>query len=275
MKVPQKNREDSGRQEVIRVEDLNFSFGNRPVLKDINFSVYDGETLVVMGESGCGKTTLLRILIGLLRAGKNRVHILGRNLSDMDEDALDEFRTRIGMLFQFGALINSLTIGENIMLALQRHRHLQGALAERVARLKLSLVGLDEVFDLLPSELSGGMKKRAGLARALMLDPKLLFFDEPTSGLDPNTAAGMDQLVLALKELLGPTMVVVTHDLQTAFTIGDRFIMLHEGRMIAQGDEAALRASEDRDVIRFLGRHGPDQDLTPDLRLTALFSEDP
>jgi phospholipid/cholesterol/gamma-HCH transport system ATP-binding protein len=260
--------------EVIRVRDLTFRFHDRLVLDRIHFSVYRGEALVIMGESGCGKTTLLKILIGLLKTRQGQVEILGRSINRMDEDALDDFRSNLGMLFQFGALVNSLTVGENVLLALQRRLKLDARLAERVARHKLAMVGLHEVFDRYPAELSGGMKKRAGLARAMILDPEILFFDEPTSGLDPITAAGLDRLIVELKSLLKTTMVVVTHDLQTAFAIGDRILMLHQGRIVASGTEEDLWASDDPAVMRFIERRGPEVHKGPDHWLGSLFKEE-
>lgn len=259
--------------ELIRVKNLTFRFDDIAVLEDVSFSVHRGEALVVMGESGCGKTTLLKILTGLLKPLRGSVEILGENLAHMDEDALDEFRLRIGMLFQFGALINSLTVGENVLLALQRRMNLPEKTAERVARLKLSMVGLEDVFHRYPSELSGGMKKRAGLARAMIMDPEILLFDEPTSGLDPNTAAELDALVLELKRLLRTTMLVVTHDLQTAFTVADRIIMLHQGRVAASGNEESLRKSRNPVVKRFIERRGREARGTRDEDWQTLFFE--
>ncbi len=243
----------------IRVGSLSVRYGDRDVLRDVSFSVRPGEILVVMGRSGCGKTTLLKSMIGLLRPDVGFVEVLGQDLSGMDEDALDEFRERIGMLFQFGALINSFTVGENILLPLRRRGFTDERTAGAVARLKLSMVGLADVFDLYPSQLSGGMKKRAGFARALILDPEIVFCDEPTSGLDPNTAADMDQLVLSLKKILGTTMVVVTHDLASAFTIADRIIMMHDGGIVAEGTPAELRGVADPVVRGFIDRENSDR----------------
>ncbi|MFH1998754.1 MAG: ATP-binding cassette domain-containing protein [Planctomycetota bacterium] len=259
---------------VIQVRDLSFRFEDKLILDRISFDVFRREALVIMGESGCGKTTLLKILIGLLNAHSGSVTILGRDLGTMDEDALNDFRVRIGMLFQFGALINSLTVGENVLLALQKRTGIDERLAGFVARTKLAMVGLEEVFDLYPSELSGGMKKRAGLARAMILDPELFFFDEPTSGLDPMTAAGLDELIVELKQVLRTTMVVVTHDLTSAFHVGDRLIMLHDGKILAAGTQDDLRASKNPDVQRFLRRSAPVMDREPDHWLGSLFVED-
>jgi phospholipid/cholesterol/gamma-HCH transport system ATP-binding protein len=246
---------------VIRVRDLAVSYDGRKVLDQISFDVAAGEILVIMGRSGCGKTTLLKAMIGLIEPDAGTVDVLGQTITSLDEDALDEFRESIGMLFQFGALINSTTVGENILLPLRRRCRLDEKTARSVAQLKLAMVGLPDVFDLYPAQLSGGMKKRAGFARALMLDPAILFFDEPTSGLDPNTAADMDELILSLREILGTTMVVVTHDLASAFAVADRMIMMHEGRMVAEGTADALRQSAHPSVQAFVERRPSTEDV--------------
>lgn len=238
----------------IEVGDLVVDYGGQAVLHRIGFSVKAGEIVVVMGRSGCGKTTLLKTLIGLLRPREGNVDVLGRSLIAMDEDELEVFRERIGMLFQFGALINSITVGENILLPLKRQRRIDLDMARTVAEMKLAMVGLPDVFDLFPAQLSGGMKKRAAFARALILDPDIVFFDEPTSGLDPNTAAEMDSLIKGLRKVLRTTMLVVTHDLASAFAIGDRIIMMYEGRIVAEGTADQMRANRDPVVRMFVER---------------------
>ena len=238
----------------VRVTGLDVILGERKILDRVALTVVPGEILVIMGRSGCGKTTLLKTMVGLLPPDEGTVEVLGRDVASLDEDALDEFRERIGMLFQFGALISSFTVGENILLPLRRRSRVDETTARAVAQMKLSMVGLPHVFDLHPSQLSGGMKKRAGFARALILDPDIIFFDEPTSGLDPNTAADMDQLILSQKRMLGTTMVVVTHDLASAFTIADRIIVMHDGRLVAEGTAAELQASSVPEVRDFVER---------------------
>ncbi len=240
----------------VHVDRLSVAFGEKVVLDEISFDVHSGEIVVFMGRSGCGKTSLLKSLIGLIRPERGKINVLGHDLIAMDEDAIDEFRERIGMLFQFGALINSLTVGENILLPLHRRCRIDDDTARSVAQLKLAMVGLPDVFDLYPSQLSGGMRKRAGFARALILDPEILFFDEPTSGLDPNTSADMDLLILNLREVLQTTMVIVTHDLESAFAVADRIIMLHEGRIVAAGSPDELRRNDDPAVQDFVERRG-------------------
>jgi phospholipid/cholesterol/gamma-HCH transport system ATP-binding protein len=239
---------------IIDVRELTFAYKERPILDRVSLQVRRGEVFAIMGPSGCGKTTLLKNLVGLLVPPAGSVHVLGQDIAELDEDQLDRFRQRIGMLFQFGALINSITVGENIALPLSEHGGLAGRLAPILVPMKLGLVGLAHTVDYYPAELSGGMKKRAGLARAIALDPELLFFDEPTSGLDPVTAAGLDQLVLELKSLLAMTMVVVTHDLASAKTIADRVLVMDEGQVLAMGTFKEVEQVDDPRVQSFLRR---------------------
>jgi phospholipid/cholesterol/gamma-HCH transport system ATP-binding protein len=184
---------------------------------------------------------------------------LGNDIAVLDEDELDRFRTRLGMLFQFGALINSIKIGENVALPLKERGGASAELLRIVVPMKLGLVGLGHTENYYPSELSGGMKKRAGLARSLVLDPELLFLDEPTSGLDPITAAGLDELIRDLRTLLSMTMVVVTHDLASAHRIADRMLVLYEGRVLAQGTPSEIASAQDERVQRFLKREAPSE----------------
>jgi len=242
----------------IKVEGLCVSFDGNEVLRDLDFKVHKGEIFVLMGPSGCGKTTLLRCLVGLLRPTAGRVVVLGHDLARMDEDQLDAFRPRIGMLFQFGALLNSVAVGDNIALPLIERTDLDSETIQSIVKLKLSMVGLENTHRRMPSELSGGMKKRAGLARAMALDPELYFFDEPTSGLDPNTAADFDERILTLRRAVGMTAVVVTHDLGSAFRIADRIGVLVRGKLIAQGTPESIRASDDPRIRRFVNREQVD-----------------
>lgn len=207
-------------------------FGRQTVLNGVNLDIKAGETMVIMGGSGSGKSTLLRTLIGSFCPEEGEVWVLGRNIAALSENGLNEVRKRIGILFQSGALFNSMTIAENVALPLREHTDLDENIIDIQVKIKLELVGLREHAHKYPAEISGGMKKRAGLARALSLDPQVLFYDEPSAGLDPVTSAQIDQLISALSKQLGVTSVVVTHEMDSAFTIADRMAMLDKGRMI-------------------------------------------
>ena len=216
----------------IRVRGLVKRFDGVTVLNGINLEVRRGETMVIMGGSGSGKSTLLRNIIGSLRPEEGSVEIMGRDITRLDETALNEVRKSFGILFQSGALFQSMTLRENIALILREHTDLPDETIDIIVKIKLELVGLREHADKYPAQISGGMKKRAGLARALALDPKILFYDEPSAGLDPVTSAEIDQLIISLSKQLGVTSVVVTHEMDSAFTIADRMTMLDRGRML-------------------------------------------
>ncbi len=222
----------SQKQPVVRVRNLLKRFGDNVVLDGVNLDIHPGETMVVMGGSGCGKSTLLRHMIGSLQPNEGWVELFGRNLQELDEAELDETRKRFGILFQSGALLNSMTVGENVALPLREHTDLDASTIDIMVRMKLELVGLRHARDRMPAEISGGMKKRAGLARAIALDPAILFYDEPSAGLDPVTSAEIDQLMMDLSKKLGVTSVVVTHEMDSAFRIADRMAMLDRGRMV-------------------------------------------
>lgn len=216
-------------------------FDGRTVLESIDLDVYPGETMVIMGGSGSGKSTLLRVIIGSFPADHGRVLLFGQDMKPLvgndtdgggDEEKLAEIRKRFGILFQSGALFNSMTIAENVALPLKEHTDLDQEIIDIQVKIKLELVGLREHANKYPSQISGGMKKRAGLARALALDPEILFYDEPSAGLDPVTSAQIDRLIIDLSKQLGVTSVVVTHEMDSAFTIADRMAMLDRGRML-------------------------------------------
>ncbi len=232
-------------------------FGARTIFRDVSFSVARGEVFVILGGSGCGKSTLLRQLVGLLPPSKGRIAVGGQTITGAErEQRLPAMRRGIGVMFQSGALFGSMTLLENVMLPLEVFTDLPADGREAVARVKLGLVGLGEAASLMPAEISGGMAKRAAIARAMALDPPLLFLDEPSAGLDPVTSAGLDRLVLDLRGDLGATFVVVTHELASIMTIADRCIMLDRGAypdaggLIAEGDPRRLREESRNPIVR-------------------------
>ena len=227
---------------VIEIRNLIRRFGAQTVLDGINLDIAEGETMVIMGGSGCGKSTLLRHLIGSLQPSEGSIKIFGEEIATVGEAGLDSVRKKFGILFQSGALFNSMSIADNIALPLREHTTLDSHIIEIQVMIKLELVGLREHANKFPSQISGGMKKRAGLARALALDPRILFYDEPSAGLDPVTSAEIDQLMLDLTRKLGVTSVVVTHEMDSAFTIADRMTMLDKGRALMIDTRAAFDA---------------------------------
>lgn len=230
---------------VIEIRQMVKSFGTQRVLEDINLDIYPGEIMVIMGGSGCGKSTLVRLLIGSLGPDQGSIKLFGREITTLAEKQLNEVRRQFGILFQSGALFNSLSVGENVALLLREHTDLDEATIEIMVKIKLEMVGLREHADKMPAQLSGGMKKRAGLARAIALDPKILFYDEPSAGLDPVTSAEVDQLIINLTKKLRVTSVVVTHEMDSAFTIADRMCMLDQGRILKIGLRKEFEALRD------------------------------
>jgi phospholipid/cholesterol/gamma-HCH transport system ATP-binding protein len=220
---------------IIEVTGVNVAYGEHKVLDNVSMSVMPREIRVILGPSGCGKTTLLKTMVGLLTPASGSVRLFGRELSDLDSRETLDLLKRAGILFQNGALLGSLSVAENVALPLEMHTNLSPALIREIVLLKLSQVGLLHAASLLPEELSGGMRKRAALARALVLDPPLLFCDEPSAGLDPVTAAGLDELLLSLREKLSITIVVVTHELASIKKIADNIVFLYRGNMLYQG----------------------------------------
>jgi phospholipid/cholesterol/gamma-HCH transport system ATP-binding protein len=237
---------------VIQTRGLTARYGTRRILHNVDLDVHRGEILAVVGGSGSGKTTLLRHLIVLMRASEGSVRILGQDVGTLEERDLLALRRRIGVLFQNGALFGGMTVLENVGAPLREHTDLSNHLIDELAIIKLGLVGLAPDAGLLyPSELSGGMRKRAALARAIAMDPELLFLDEPTSGLDPLGAEDLDELVLSLKAALEPTIIMVTHDMDSLWRVSDRVILIGDGRVLGQGPMAELARSEVPEVQHF------------------------
>jgi phospholipid/cholesterol/gamma-HCH transport system ATP-binding protein len=239
---------------MISLRNLRVSYGEREILHGIDFDVMRGETLVILGGSGSGKSTLLRTLVGLERPSSGEIWLKGKNLAAISGEEMDEIRRKIGMSFQGGALFGSMTVGENVALPLREHTKLEDSTIEIILRLKLDQVGLAGFENYMPSQLSGGMKKRAAVARALAMDPEILFFDEPSAGLDPIIAAGVDQLILELKKAFHMTIIVVTHELASAFLIADRMVLIDKGNVVAIGTTEEMRASTHPRVRQFLDR---------------------
>jgi phospholipid/cholesterol/gamma-HCH transport system ATP-binding protein len=250
---------------VINVQGVAQRFGRRMIFRDVTFSVQPGEVFVILGGSGCGKSTLMKQLIGLLKPSAGRIAIFDRIITGPDGDAaLREVQRRMGVMFQSGALFGSMNLLENVMLPMEMFTDLPRDAREVVARVKLGLVGLSDAALLMPAEISGGMARRAGIARAMALDPPLLLLDEPSAGLDPITSAGLDRLILDLRHDLGATFVVVTHELASILAIADRCIMLDRaaypdaGGAIAEGDPRALRDNSTHPIVRaFFRREVP------------------
>src|SRR2546423_7382546 len=252
--MEQANRAPTEPQAMISLRNLRVSYGEREILHGISFDVMRGETLVILGGSGSGKSTLLRTLVGLERTSSGEIWLKGKNIAAISSQEMDEIRKKIGMSFQGGALLGSMTVGENVALPLREHTKLEDSTIEIILRLKLDQVGLSGYEDYLPSQLSGGMKKRAAVARALAMDPEILFFDEPSAGLDPIIAAGIDELILELKRAFHMTIIVVTHELASAFLIADRMLLIDKGNIVALGTTEEMRSSTQPRVRQFLDR---------------------
>ena len=240
------------RQPVISVKNLTKRFGDRTILNGVSLDIYEGETLVVMGGSGCGKSTFLRHLIGAIRPDSGEVWMFGQNIAKATDDEMDEIRKKFGMLFQSGALFDSMTVGENIALPLREHTKLDENIISIMIKMKLEQVGLRGFERLMPSQLSGGMKKRVGLARAIVMDPKIVFYDEPTAGLDPVMTGVVDKLTIDLTKKLQITSVVVTHDMGSVFRIADRIVMFHQGNIVQIGTPQEIRTSANPLVRQFI-----------------------
>ncbi len=251
-------------ENAIEIRDLVTYYGDREILKNISLSIPRRKTTVILGGSGCGKSTLLKHLIRLLKPTSGSILINGKDITRMDEEELNKVRQKMGVLFQGSALLNSITVADNVALPLREHTRLKESTIQIMLRMKLDLVGLSGFEHLYPSQLSGGMKKRAALARAIALDPEMLFFDEPSAGLDPVTAAGLDELILKLKNVFRMTIVVVTHELASVFTIADYVVMLDFGEVIFSGDLDELKASDHPRIRMFLERRPEKETYSPE-----------
>jgi phospholipid/cholesterol/gamma-HCH transport system ATP-binding protein len=257
---------------IIAARDLRVKYGDREVLHGLNFEVQPRQTIVILGGSGSGKSTLLRSMVGLERPTSGSIRVHGIDLSRASDAELDDVRKRIGLSFQGGALIGSMTVGENVALPLLEHTNLAPSTIEVMVRIKLEQVGLMKFQHFMPSQLSGGMKKRAAVARAMAMDPEILFFDEPSAGLDPVTAAGIDNLILNLKQALAVTIVVVTHELASAFRIADRLIVLDAGQILAVEAPDELKRNAHPRIQQLLNRVA-DGDARDDVDHLRLFTE--
>ncbi len=242
----------------VEVRGLVKRYGDRTILDGLDLEVYRGETLVILGGSGSGKSTLLRCLVGLVRPNAGRVSVMGIDPFGTDPAEVSRLRQRMGMAFQGSALFGSLTVAGNVDLPLREFTRLPRSTREIVVQIKLALVGLENAMDRYPAELSGGMQKRAAFARAMALDPELLFCDEPSAGLDPVTATELDRLLIQLRDVFGVTLVVVTHEMDSAFAVADRIALMHQGRFLVTGTPDEIRASEHPVVRQFLDRQPPE-----------------
>src|SRR5271154_2046915 len=258
---------------MISLRDVRVSYGEREILHGVTFDVKRGETMVILGGSGSGKSTLLRTLVGLEKASSGEIWIKGKNIAAIRDSEMDEIRKRIGMSFQGSALFGSMTVGENVALPLREHTKLEDSTIEIMLRLKLEQVGLAGYEYYMPSQLSGGMMKRAAVARAMAMDPEILFFDEPSAGLDPIIAAGIDQLILEMKQAFRMTIIVVTHELASAYLIADRMVLIDKGHVVAIGTTAEMRASTQRRLRQFLDRV-PEPEVAREMDYLQMLTQD-
>lgn len=255
---------------VINIKNMTSHYGQLKVLDDINLTIAQREIMVVMGHSGSGKSTLFRHVLGLKQPTSGSIEVLGKELTKLNKKDLYALRKNIGVAFQNGALFSSLSVLENVELPLREHTALDDNTIRIMTRMKLEQMNLAEFEDLMPSELSGGMLKRAGLARAVVMDPKLLFFDEPSAGLDPVTSAELDQLILQLRNALNMTIIIVTHELESAFSVADRITVLDRGKQIMTGTKEEIRASTDTRIVNMLARKARDDEIDGEAYLNRL-----
>ena len=259
------------RRPAIEVEDLVVHYGSREILHGVNLTVYEGEIMIIMGGSGSGKSTLLRYLLGLGKPTSGTIRLLGRDIARLSALETLELRKQMGVAFQGGALLSSMTVGENVCLPLyEHHQQLDEQTMRIMTRMKLEVVNLGGFEDLMPSQLSGGMIKRAAVARAIIMDPKLMFFDEPSAGLDPVVSAELDELILKLRDVMRMTILVVTHELESAVKIADRITVLDDGRIIMTGTVADVKNSENTRIQALLNRRPGTEEVQPDEYLRRL-----
>lgn len=257
----------------IQIHDLVTHYGNTEILHGVNLAVYEGEIMTIMGGSGSGKSTLLRYLLGLGTPTSGRIEILGKDITGLSFREMHELRKNMGVAFQGGALLSSMTVGENVQLPLVEHTRLDKKTMQIMARMKLEVVNLGGFEDLMPAQLSGGMLKRAAVARAIVMDPQLMFFDEPSAGLDPVVSAELDELILRLRDAMQMTIVVVTHELESAFKIADRITVLDQGNILMTGTVDEVRAADNERIQSLLNRRPSTRELGADeylRRLTGL-----
>ena len=257
----------------IDVSNLVTHYGPRKILDDISFQARQGEIMVIMGGSGSGKSTLLRHLLGLHQPTSGSIKLLGKDITKLSADEMYDLRKNMGVAFQGGALFNSMTVGENVELPLREHTKLDENTIRIMSRMKLEVVNLAGFESLMPAELSGGMIKRAALARAIVMDPRLLFFDEPSAGLDPVVSAELDELFLILRDAMNMTIVVVTHELESAFKIADRITVLDQGRILMSDTVAAVRASDNQRIQSLLNRTPRNENINAEEYMERLTRE--
>jgi len=262
-----------GQKPIIEIEDLQTFYGDVHVLKGINLTIYENETLAILGRSGCGKSTLLQHMIGLRKPSSGEILIKGQDITQLDEDDKITVLKKIGMLFQNAALFNSMSISDNVALPLCEHTNLEESTIKIMTRMKLDLVGLSGFETFNPSQLSGGMRKRAGLARAIAMDPEILFCDEPSAGLDPIVAAGIDNLLLKLKHAFKMTMIVVTHEMASVFLIADRIAVMNEGQILAVGTREEIEKNQHPFIQQFLRREPDSEKMDKESFLKTLTTE--
>lgn len=257
-------------QPVIEVSSLVTYYGDQKILDDVSLAVKPGEIMVIMGGSGSGKSTLLRYMLGLHRADSGVIRLFGKDVSSLDSREWMEVRKKIGVSFQGGALFNSMNVGENVRMPLREHTSLDENTMKIMSRMKLEVVNLAGYEHLMPAQLSGGMIKRAALARAIVMDPSILFFDEPSAGLDPVVAADLDKLILRIRDAMNVSIVVVTHELDSAFKIADRITVLDRGRILMIGTVDEVRNSDNQRIQNLLTRTSEDEPVDADEYLHRL-----